>query len=226
MIYIKKKHMLLETVKILCFYLVRESVIFVFTAEYHLHFIGNNTEQICCKFWLQQWMWLPHFNKGPVRPNRWWKSKPETNGNAVRRKPEARCDSQIDSHRRCSAATYVRLWNVAPPSAGVLWALRHSPTMCLSTPQGRAGSPLPRASISLPGHRDDTATPQLQSLCLPRWPLTLSSSAMHRGHRVLSERGWRCRLLLTAQPEALLPQSQCTGRTKFWKISHLSYRRI
>lgn len=155
---------------------------------------------------------LPHLNTGPVRPNRWLKSKPETNGNTVRRKPEARCDSQIDSHRRCSAATYVRLWNVAPPSAGVLWALRHSPTMCLSTPQGRAGSPLPRASISLPGHRDDTATPQLQSLCPPRRPLTLSSSAMHRGHRVLSERGWRCRLLLTAQPEALLPQSQCTGR--------------
>ena len=62
-------------------------------------------------------------------------------------KPEARCDSEIDSHRRCSRATWVGLWNVVPLPAGVLWALRHSPVECLSTPQERAESPLPGAWI-------------------------------------------------------------------------------
>lgn len=38
--------------------------------------------------------------------------------NTVSGKLGARCDSQIDSHRRRSGATWVRCWNVVPGSAG------------------------------------------------------------------------------------------------------------
>lgn len=64
--------------------------------------------------------------------------------NNVCRKLEARCDSQIDRHWRCSRATWVRSWNVARRSAGVLWALRHSSTQYPATPEGRAGSSYPQ----------------------------------------------------------------------------------
>lgn len=132
--------------------------------NYNLHFADNNPK-LC--FTVRHGYGgdrLPHLNEGPLRANRW--SSPFMKVKAGDGwKPEARCDSPIDSHRRRSRATWVRLWNVAPLSAGVLWALRHSPTMCPSTPQGRAGSPFPRAWMQLPGYSDDILPPQLKSCC-------------------------------------------------------------
>lgn len=92
-------------------------------------------------------------------------------------------------------------------SGPVCGGLRHPPTQCLSTPEGRAGSSLFAASNSLPGYSDDIV-PQLESLCSPCWPLALSCTVIHKCHKVLLEEGWRCRLVLTAWLKTLL--SPCT----------------
>lgn len=92
-------------------------------------------------------------------------------------------------------------------SSLVRGGLRHPPTPCLSTPEGRAGSSLFAVSNSLPGYSDDIV-PQLESLCSPCWPLALSCTVIHKCHKVLLEEGWRCRLVLAAWLKTLL--SPCT----------------
>lgn len=150
--------------------LYKYSVSSVFTAE--LHFIDSNPKLFYSKVWLLQWYPSPfkwNSNEREQMIISLHESQSRTQmENIVCRKLEARCDSQVDSHRRCSRATWVRSRNVAPRSAGVLWALRHSPTQCLSTPEGRAGSSLPAAWLSLPGYSDDIV-PQL-ALPANLWP--------------------------------------------------------
>lgn len=114
----------------------------------------------------------------------------------------ARCDSHIYSHSRCSRATWVILWNVAPHTGwGRIGAVHHSPNQCLPTLLGTAGTPSPEAWISLPGWHCSSMWILLPSLlcCVPR--------------PICSVGEWRCRLLLTTRLKTLLPRSWCTRQT-------------
>lgn len=180
---------------------------------------------------------LPHLNETPMRENRWsslfMKVKAGHKWKTLCRKLEARCDSQIDSHRRCSRATWVRSWNVAPRSAGVLWALRHSPTQCPVHPRGESRKFLTR-SMNLPAqlqqwHRPPTWIP-LHSLLTS--DLELLSSAQRpqssfRGGMTLQTFAHSSTENFAAQ--VTMYQASMCGRlrsTELWKISHLSYWRI
>lgn len=103
---------------------------------------------------------LPHLNEGPIKVtagDKWNYCLLETGSQVwlTDWQSQEMLQSNVSKIVKCSASV-----------CRGLWALRHSPTQCLSTPEGRAGSSLPTAWISLPGYSNDIV-PQLESHCTP-----------------------------------------------------------
>ncbi len=153
--------------------------------------------------------------------------------NTVCGKLEARCDSQIDSHRRCSRATWVRSWNTAPRSAGASWALRHSPTQRLSTPEEGAEVPYPQLEPSCQATAMTLfpdLNPTAPSANLWSWVAQLCTKATKFFQRkddaadFCSQLDWKLCCLSHQVPGG--HGWQTSRNTEFCKISHLSCRRM
>ena len=126
--------------------------------------------------------------------------------NTVCRKLGARCDSQIDSHRRCSGATWVRSWNVAPRPAGVFMSCVSLTRTVLVHPWGGESRKLLTRSFQFPCQATAmTWIPALSLLTSDLEPLAYAQSSFRGGMTLQtfrSQLGWKL----------LLPKSLCTRR--------------
>lgn len=129
-----------------------------FTADHHL--IASNPCSYCCGS-------LPCSMKVPWGGTDYhcssWKSKPETNRKQIE-SPQTLVWLTDWQSRGMLQSNMSKIVICSALFRRVLWALRHSPTQCLSSPEGSAVHFLPAAWSSLPGYRNDIF-PQLESFC-------------------------------------------------------------